>query len=108
MTNEYNLNTKNIRNTLSFWKNSILPANLSTLHQKIINHNLKLKAQAKHWIKNTNTKEEIGRCTFCSLTRTRTNGAYEQETYKDFFLECNTTVAIINYAKETYKEMENL
>ena len=74
MMKEYNLTTKNrkdyIRNILSFWKNSILPANLSTLHLKIINHNLKLNAQAKHWIKNTNTKEENGRCTFFSLTRT--------------------------------------
>ena len=76
-------------------------ANLSTLHLKIINHNLRLNDQAKHWIKNTRTKEENGRCT--SLTRTRTSGNYEQETYKHFFLECNTTVAIINYATKTFK-----
>ena len=93
-----------IENTVDIWKNNILPANLQTLHLKLINNNLKTNNQTKNFQQENNlTKEENGRCTFCTITKTTNRGTYAKETYRHLFLECKTTVKIINYCTEIFK-----
>ena len=95
---------KYIENTVDIWKNNILPASLQTLHLKLLNNNLKTNNQTKHFPQtNDLSKEENGRCTFCNITKTTQNGTYAKETYKHLFLECKTTVKIINYCTEVFK-----
>ena len=93
-----------IENTVKIWRDNTLPAFLQTLHLKLINNNLMLNNQTKHWLTNNNlTKEERGRCTFCSLEKRTKRGAYEAESLRHFFLECKTSVNIINHCTTTFK-----
>ena len=104
---EWNLDTKKrpnyIENTVKIWKDNILPTNLQTLHLKLINNKLLLNNQTKHFINNSQTKEENGRCTFCNITHTTKRGAYPRESLRHFFLECKTSVGIINHCTNIFK-----
>ena len=63
-----------------------------------------LNNQTKHWVTKDNlTKEERGRCTFCSLEKRTKRGAYEVESLRHFFLECKTSVNIINHCTIIFK-----
>ena len=87
----------------SSWNEKFLPTKIKTHQLKIVNHHLKLNSQLKHFAKNANGTPVTGECTFCKIKNENRANEIPNETYRHFFLECETTKNLLLFATEYFK-----
>jgi hypothetical protein len=82
-----------------FWKSSCLPAKIQLMLLKIVNHNIKLNSQRKHYARDERGERIRPDCTFCTLSGEE---ILPEESYKHFFLLCRHTKSAIDTIATKY------
>jgi hypothetical protein len=105
MEKDWKIKEKNRKNyyerAFNLWKLNFLPAKIAMHQLKIVNHNLKLNSQTKHWAENNETKEINGQCTFCKISMKTI--PIPEESYRHLFLDCIHSKEVLKKATEMFK-----
>ena len=72
----------------SMWNKGFMPIGLRDFICKLVNNKLNLRGQVSHFA--PAEQQESGNCTFCRL-----NNTVNRESYKHFFIECQTNIAFL-------------
>ena len=79
------------------WNKGYMPIGLRDFICKLVNNKLNLRGQVSHFA--PDEQQESGNCTFC-----RINNTINRESYKHFFIECQTNILFLeNYFNEFFQ-----